>query len=160
MPVGENLPEGVDRIARLSIQMEAARNIAMKTISFLVLISLLWICPADLYAQAPNQQPPLLGGPKRDKKEDANVRSVQGVVRGPSDSLVEGAVVHLKDTKSLRVRSFITREDGGYRFHGLSTDVDYELRANFQDLSSEVRRLSVFDSRRNAVINLKLESKQ
>jgi len=107
-----------------------------------------------------NKQPPLFGSSRKEKGEDENVRSVQGLVRDPSDVPVEGAVVQLKDTKTLRVRSFITQEDGTYRFHGLSTEVDYELKASHKELESDVRRLSVFDSRKVAVINLKLEAKK
>jgi hypothetical protein len=75
-----------------------------------------------------NRQPGLFGGSGRDKSEDDNTRSVQGVVRGPNDAPVRGAVVQLKDTKTLRIRSYITRNDGTYQFHGLSTEIDYELR--------------------------------
>jgi len=94
------------------------------------------------------------------KGEDANVRSVEGVVESAQGSLVDGAVVQLKNTKTLQVRSFITQREGAYYFHGLSLDVDYELKAEFKGLSSPVRRLSVFDSRKKAVVNLKLESQQ
>lgn len=97
---------------------------------------------------------------QRKQEEDQNVRSVQGVVEDPKGRLVEGAVVQLKNTKSLQVRSFITQREGNYHFHGLSPDVDYELKAEYKDLSSPVRRLSVFDSRKRAVVNLKLSPSQ
>ncbi len=98
---------------------------------------------------------------QRDKKGDEPaVRSVQGAVRDVSENLVEGAVVQLKNTRTLQVRSFITQGDGNYHFHGLSTSVDYELKAEHNGLASAVRRLSTFDSRRTAVINLKLEAKK
>lgn len=93
------------------------------------------------------------------QREDPNTRSVQGFVEDASGRLVEGAVVQLKNKKSLQVRSFITQKEGAYYFHGLSTDVDYELRAEHKGRASGVRTLSVFDSRRKAVINLKLEDK-
>ena len=97
---------------------------------------------------------------QRKKEEDTNVRSVQGLVRDQGDNPVEGAVVQLKNTKTLQVRSFITQQDGTYRFHGLSTNVDYELKANHTGTSSDVKTLSSFDSRTKAVINLKLEPKK
>jgi hypothetical protein len=93
------------------------------------------------------------------KGEDPNVRSVQGEVEDPPGNPVEGAVVQLKNTKSLQVRSFITQRDGTYYFHGLSPDVEYELKAEFKDMLSSTRRLTVFDSRKKAIVNLKLESK-
>lgn len=94
------------------------------------------------------------------QREDPNVRSVQGAVYDANDQPVEGAIVKLKNMKTLQVRSFITQRDGTYYFHGLSTDVDYELRAEYGEASSETKTLSVFDSRRKAVINLKLASKR
>jgi hypothetical protein len=68
------------------------------------------------------------------KDENANIRSVQGVVNNAQGEAVNGAVVQLKNTKTLQIRSFITRDNGAYYFHGLSTDVDYELRADFTAL--------------------------
>jgi hypothetical protein len=104
----------------------------------------------------------LLGAPAvfaQGKKGDefANTRSVQGSVTAADDAAVVGAVVQLKNTKTLQIRSFITKEDGTYRFQGLSTDVDYELRADFKGASSASKTLSSFDSRKQAIINLKLD---
>jgi hypothetical protein len=135
----------------------------MKAIRRFLLVAIAAAIALPLAAQAPTpsdkgKSPGLFQGPKREKGEDENVRSVAGVVRNENDEVVEGAVVKLKDTKSLRVRSYITQKDGVYRFHGLSTNIDYALKADYKDQSSEERTLSVFDSRRQAVINLKLES--
>lgn len=94
---------------------------------------------------------------KKDARENANTRSVQGVVTDSGDNVLEGAVVQLKDTKSLQIRSFITRGGGEFHFHGLSKDIDYELKAEHQGKSSDDKRLSSFDSRRQAVINLKID---
>ena len=94
------------------------------------------------------------------KDEDAGTRSVQGAVRDPADNIVEGAVVQLKNTKSLQIRSFITQQDGTYLFQGISTNIDYELKADHGGATSGVKRLSAFDNRPKAVINLKLEAKK
>ncbi len=98
-----------------------------------------------------------LAAQRKDSRENANTRSVQGVVTDAADNPLVGAVVQLKDTRSLQIRSFITRDKGTYHFHGLSRDVDYELKADFKGKSSDARRLSSFDSRREAVMNLKIE---
>jgi len=102
---------------------------------------------------------PLWAQGKGKEKQDLTVRSVEGTVSDPEGRPVEAAVVHLKNTKTLQIRSFITRAEGAYAFHGLSTNVDYELRAERQGASSDTRTLSVFDPRRKAVINLKLNKK-
>jgi hypothetical protein len=94
------------------------------------------------------------------KKGDEQNRSVQGVVTSTDERPVSGAVVQLKNTKSLQIRSFITQENGSYYFHGLNPDVDYELKADYQGASSSTKTLSSFDSRKQAVINLKLNPKQ
>jgi len=78
----------------------------------------------------------------------------------PDDSLVNGAVVYLKNTKSLQIRSFFTQKDGSYFFHDLSPDIDYELKAEYNGLSSGSHTLSSFDSRKLATINLKLNPKK
>ena len=93
------------------------------------------------------------------KGEDQNVRSVQGTVTEASENAIDGAVVQIKNTKTLQIRSFITKEHGAYYFHGLSPDVDYELKAEYQGQSSPTKTLSAFDSRKQAVINLKLTKK-
>jgi hypothetical protein len=93
------------------------------------------------------------------KGENANTRTVQGVVTTAEENIVDGAVVQLKNTKTLQIRSFITKEGGTFSFQGLSPDVDYELKAEHQGTSSPTKTLSSFDSRKKAVINLKLNKK-
>ncbi len=91
------------------------------------------------------------------KKKEEPVRTVQGVVTAADDTPIVGAVVYLKNTKSLQVRSFITQANGTYFFHGLSPDVDYELRAENKGESSPTKTLSSFDSRKDANLNLKIK---
>jgi hypothetical protein len=86
-------------------------------------------------------------------------RSVQGAVTNADDSAANGAVVYLKNVKTLQVRSFITKEDGIYHFYELSPDVDYELKAEFRGASAGPKTLSSFDSKKLATINLKLNKK-
>ena len=88
--------------------------------------------------------------------DDRQTRSVQGVVTNNGDAPLEGAVVQLKDTKTLQIRSFITKQNGTYHFHSLNPDIDYELKAEHQGASSGSKTLSSFDSRKSAVINLKI----
>jgi hypothetical protein len=84
-------------------------------------------------------------------------RSVSGVVTNDSGEPVPGAIVQLKNMKTLQVRSFIAREKGEYYFNGLSTDVDYEFKAEWNGKSSATRTLSVFDSHPSVVFNLQLK---
>lgn len=90
--------------------------------------------------------------------EDQNTRSVQGTVTDQGGKPVANANVQLKDMKTLQIRSYITHDDGAYHFAGLSTNVDYELKAaNESGKSSSTKTLSTFDGRKNATIDLKLK---
>lgn len=123
---------------------ERTGNPMKRTLTVLALVLAVWALAPPAMAQ-------------KNKREDTTVRSVQGVVTDAAENPVAGAVVYLKNTKTLQIRSFNTKADGTYAFHGLSTNVDFELKAEYQGAASDVRTLSVFDSRSKAVINLKLK---
>jgi len=91
------------------------------------------------------------------RNEDTGTRSLEGVVADSAGKPVADAVVQLKDSKTLQIRSFITQQDGAYHFAGLSKNNDYEVRADRGDTSSGSKTLSVFDARKVATINLKLK---
>ncbi len=95
--------------------------------------------------------------PAPKEKDTGPNRTLQGVVTDASDNAVNGAVVQLKDTKTLQILSYITKNDGAYHFNGLNPNVDYEVKAEVQGgASSGTKRLSSFDTRKITVINLKL----
>jgi hypothetical protein len=95
----------------------------------------------------------------KEKKAEAAMRSVEGVVDNSDETIAAGAVVQLKNLKTLQVRSFITQADGVYHFYELSPDIDYELKAELNGATSATKGLSSFDSRKKVVINLKLNKK-
>ncbi len=90
------------------------------------------------------------------KNEDNTTRTVEGMVTNAAKQPVAKAVVQLKNTKTLQIRSFITQEDGSYHFAGLGTDVEYQLKADHDGATTSWKTLSVFNSKKTAVINLKL----
>jgi hypothetical protein len=100
--------------------------------------------------------------PAQQKKGEDPNRSVQGVVTGPDDQAVVGAIVKLTNTKTLQIRSFVTQEGGSYHFQGLSPDIEYQIQASDQKAGTESssKSLSPFDSRKQATINLKLQAKK
>jgi hypothetical protein len=117
----------------------------MRRIVPVLAVVLLLFCLAPAFAQH--------------KKTDNTTRTVEGVVSNPDDTPAVGAVVQLENTKTQQIRSFITQDDGKYRFFELSTEVDYRLKADSKGATSGTKTLSSFDGRKNAVINLKLNSK-
>ena len=140
-----HFPQRMRAAARLTSVGENMHRRLHRRFGLLAAMALL-VCAASAFAASK-------------KGEDQNVRSVQGTVTDASDNAIDGAVVQLKNTKTLQIRSFIAKEHGAYYFHGLSPDVDYELKAEYQGQSSPNKTLSSFDSRKQAVINLKLGKK-
>jgi hypothetical protein len=84
-------------------------------------------------------------------------RVVQGNVVNAGTQPQANAVVYLQDQKTLEVRTFITQTDGHYRFGQLSSDVDYQLWAEFQGHKSKNRAISSFDSKKLFIFDLKLD---
>src|SRR4051812_41482585 len=80
-------------------------------------------------------------------------RIVQGKVINKSDAGLQGAVVYLKDGHSLAVKSFISDDQGGYRFGQLAQNTDYEIWAEAEGKKSSVKTISSFDSKNEFTIN-------
>lgn len=88
------------------------------------------------------------------KKDKApKEKTVTGIVSDEAGAPIAGAIVQLKNMKTLQVRSFIAREKGDYYFNGLSADVDWELKAQSNGKESAPRRISTFDSHMELTLN-------
>jgi hypothetical protein len=81
-------------------------------------------------------------------------RTVHGKVTDANGNGLRGAVVQIKNTQSLWIRSFICHKDGSYHFVGLSLDIDYEVRASHRGRWSSTETVSRFDSKDVVEINL------
>lgn len=82
-------------------------------------------------------------------------RTLDGTVTLKSGDPVNGAVVHLKDTRSLSQKSYITAADGTYHFAQLSTNTDYEVWADSEGKKTAIRSISSFDTKNSVTIQLK-----
>lgn len=96
--------------------------------------------------------------PVAPRRGESLTRSIQGTVLDKDGVPVPGATVLIKDGKTLQVRSYIAKADGKYQFFGLSTDVNYELRAQANGMSSPTKTVSVFDSHKLVKLDLKLKN--
>jgi hypothetical protein len=94
---------------------------------------------------------------KKSKKEEATLRAVQGTVFDADDKPVVGAIVQLKDVRTLQMRSYITKVDGEYHFSSLKIDDDYELEARNNHMTSGPKKISIFDNRKIVIQNLKAD---
>jgi hypothetical protein len=89
----------------------------------------------------------------------AGTRTLVGFVFDRADQPLPNAIVYIKNTKTLTVKTFIADSEASYRFHALSSNVDYQVWAEYQGAKSDTKTLSSFDTRPNARINLKVNTK-
>jgi hypothetical protein len=99
-------------------------------------------------------KPPVVGAPGTNTN-----KSITGTVLDEHGSPVPHAIVLLKDLKTLQIRSYIAQNDGSYHFYDLSGDINYELRAESNGLTSKEQIVSVFNSHKLVKLNLKLNKK-
>lgn len=86
-----------------------------------------------------------------------DLRTLFGHVLGTDSKPLNKAVVYLKNTRTLAIKTYITEPDGSYRFSALSPSVDYEVYADYQGARSDTRTLSAFDNRKQVDFTLKLK---
>jgi hypothetical protein len=84
-------------------------------------------------------------------------RVVQGKVVDADNAAIKGAVIYLKDSRSLSVKSFFSDAEGNYRFGQLSQTSDYEIWAENNGKKSAVKSISSFDNKNQFIINLKVD---
>lgn len=87
-------------------------------------------------------------------------RTLTGAVLDKSSNPVADAIVYLKNTKTLAIRTYISQKDGTYRFPELSLNVDYDVYAQKEGNKSSTKTLSQFDDREKPNINLQIETKK
>ncbi len=87
-------------------------------------------------------------------------RTLTGTVLDKSDKPIPEAIVYLKNTKTLAIKTYISQNDGTYRFPELSLNADYDVFAEKQGAKSKSKTLSQFDDREKPNINLQIEPKK
>lgn len=94
---------------------------------------------------------------KEKPKKDSPYRIIQGIVKDQADNPLAGAIVQIKDTKTSKILNFPTKEDGKFAFRDLSMQINYELLAKRGELASPVRKVSVYDTRKEVIVNFTLQ---
>jgi len=85
-------------------------------------------------------------------------RIVQGKVESNSGAALSGAVVYLKDSHTLAVKTFIADANGAYRFGQLAQNTDYALWAELAGKKSKDHSISSFDTKNDFTIDLKIDT--
>jgi len=93
-------------------------------------------------------------------KKDLQLRTVKGTVSDKDEKPLQNAVVFLKNLRTNTVISHFSDEEGSYRFTGLDPNVDYEVFAELGGLKSASRTVSTLDSRKEIILNLKVDRKK
>jgi Carboxypeptidase regulatory-like domain len=96
--------------------------------------------------------------PYKDKKDSAG-KVVTGKVLDKHDSPLASSVVYLTNTRTRTIKTYIAGQDGGYRFPALSSDIDYELYAQYNGHKSDTKMVSQFDNRSVINIDLHIDAK-
>ena len=96
-------------------------------------------------------------GAAQDRQE---LRTVHGSVVDKNDNPVPSSVVYLMNMRTQAVKTSIADDTATYRFSGLDPNVDYQIHAEHDDLTSSTRTVSSFDSRRDIEVTLKLAHKK
>ena len=101
-----------------------------------------------------------LASAAQDSKRETQLRTVRGLVSDKSENPLPNSVVFLKNLRTNAVRSNFADTDGNYRFSGLDPNADYEVHAELEGAKSPVRSVTSLDSRKEIVINLKIDRKK
>ena len=90
----------------------------------------------------------------------SELRTVRGAVLDKAENPVSSAVVYLKNVRTLAVKTYISDRSGEYRFSGLDPNVDYEVHAESDNMTSNTRTVSSLDGRKDIVVSLKLDKEK
>ena len=93
------------------------------------------------------------------EKDTTPGRLLSGKVLDKQDNPVPNAVVYVTDTRSRAVKTYIVGADGTYRFPALAANVDYEIYAQANGKTSDTKKMSQFDDRKQVKIDLRIDAK-
>jgi len=120
-------------------------------------IAIVFLGWANLASAQPPTGPAVVLENKEKPKKDSPYRIIQGTVKDQSDNPLPGAIVQLKNTRTSKVVDFATKSDGKFTFRDLSMEINYELLAKRGDMASPVKTVSIYDTRKDVVINFTLQ---
>ena len=100
-----------------------------------------------------------LPGPREDQERNGK-KNLSGQVADKQGKGLAQAVVYLKNKKTLEVKTFISNDQGNYRFNSLDPDTDYVVHAEYRGAVSRDRSVSLFDDRKEVYLLLEIDTTQ
>lgn len=88
------------------------------------------------------------------KKGPPTSKTVVGQVFDNQDTGISGAAVEITDLTTGKTAAIYTGPEGRFTFTDLKLTEDYQLKAHYKGQSSEVRKVSSWDTRTDLVLNL------
>jgi hypothetical protein len=126
----------------------------LKVFGPVIVVLVALACQAQVQIPVGNSR----SGDSNPKNSRITSRTLTGTVFDKGDKPIANAVVYLKNTKTLAVKTYIAQNDGTYRFPELSPNVDYDVYATKDGKKSNTKTLSQFDGREKANINLQIDT--
>jgi protocatechuate 3,4-dioxygenase beta subunit len=93
-------------------------------------------------------------------QKESPVRTVHGQVVDKDGNVLQNAVVQLRNLKTQSIRSYISDENGEYRFSGLDPNIDYEIHAESTDMTSTPHKITSFDTRKEIDLTIRVDKKK
>jgi len=88
------------------------------------------------------------------KDHQPTTRTISGTVYDQSENSISGASVELTDVQTGKVLDIYSNEAGQYQYTDLRFDHDYTVKGMYKGLSSEMRHISILETRWTLVLNL------
>lgn len=88
------------------------------------------------------------------KDKQPTTRIVSGTVYDTAQNPIFGATVELTDVQTGKILDLYSQESGDYQYSELRFDHDYTVKAIYKGSFSEVRKISMFETRWHLVMNL------
>ena len=107
----------------------------------MLVIAALWMAFDSARLMAKRRKPP-------------TSKTVVGQVLDPSGNGIIGAAVEMTDLTTGKTLAIYAGPKGHFTFTDLKLTEDYQFRAHYKGQSSEVRKVSSWDTRTNLVLNL------
>jgi hypothetical protein len=94
------------------------------------------------------------------KSKDTGQRTVLGTVVDKQENPIESAIIYLKNVQTNDVTTHFSDKDGTFRFSGLDLNLDYQIHAEKDGLTSASRTISSFETRKELSMTLKIDRKK